>query len=79
MRVTYDLELDNFPGGRVTNPTIKEMIKFMNSNHKNVCIEFDTVKETRSQVACVRSYNKAHKFNVEIHANGNKIYFIKKE
>ena len=79
MKVTYDLELENFSEGRVTNPTIKEMIKFMNSNHKNVCIEFDTVKEARSNASSVRAYARRHDIGVKIRVHENKIFFIKKE
>lgn len=79
MKVTYDLELGNFSEKRVKNPTIKEVIKFVNSSHKNACIEFDTVKEARSNLSNVRVYAKRHNIGVEIHVHGNKIYFIKKE
>lgn len=79
MKVTYDLQIEGSIGRRVRNPAIKEMIKFMNSDHKNACIEFDTVEETRMHASSARVHAKRYKLGVVVHLRENKIYFIKKE
>ena len=79
MKVTYDLQIDGLIRRPVSNPAIKEMIKFMNSDHKNACIEFDTVKEARSNASSVRAYARRHDIGVKIRVHENKIFFIKKE
>jgi hypothetical protein len=55
------------------------LIDFDKSNHSNVCLEYDTLREARVVVTTLNRHIKGQNLNVQPSQRGNLVYLFHKE
>lgn len=81
MKVSFDVEKIEDICSHVRSKEIKSVIAFIDSNHKNMCFEYETIKEAESKRSSIYHFIKRRNLecHIDLFKRGSKIYIVKNE
>lgn len=81
MKIEYDIEIPKTRRGRFNeSEEYNILMKFVEGEHKSMCIEYADKKEARLKIACIRSHVKYRNINnIKVMGTDNKVYIIKED